>query len=60
MIRTAETSHAFYSNLRGDLPTIDRGEGVYLYDTNGKRYLDGSSGPVACNIGHGVKENVKT
>ena len=56
MIRTAETSHAFYSNLRENLPTIDRGEGVYLYDTNGKRYLDGSSGPVACNIGHGVKE----
>ena len=26
--------------------------GVYIYDENGKRYLDGSSGPVACSLGH--------
>ena len=33
------------------------GEGVYLYDTNGKRYIDGCSGKAAAsNIGHGVKE----
>ena len=51
-----DTGHGFHSDMHGALPTIDRGEGVYLYDTNGKRYLDGSSGPVACNIGHGVKE----
>jgi len=51
-----DTGHGFHSDMHGTLPTIDRGEGVYLYDTNGKRYLDGSSGPVACNIGHGVKE----
>jgi len=56
MKRTAESSHVFQSNMRVTLPVVERGEGVYLYDTNGKRYLDGSSGPVACNIGHGVKE----
>ncbi|WP_213309198.1 aspartate aminotransferase family protein [Paraburkholderia sacchari] len=28
-------------------------EGVYLYDTNGKRYIDASGGPMAVNIGHG-------
>jgi adenosylmethionine-8-amino-7-oxononanoate aminotransferase len=32
-----------------------RAEGVYLWDTEGKRYLDGSSGPMTCNIGHGNK-----
>lgn len=31
---------------------LDRAEGVYLYDVNGKRYLDGSSGAMVSNIGH--------
>ncbi|MEZ5912502.1 MAG: aminotransferase class III-fold pyridoxal phosphate-dependent enzyme [Paracoccaceae bacterium] len=34
------------------LPEIDRAEGVYMWDTDRKRYLDGSSGPVICNPGH--------
>ena len=34
-------------------PTIERGEGCYLYDDRGKRYLDFSSGLVAVNLGHG-------
>ncbi|PJB58267.1 MAG: aspartate aminotransferase family protein, partial [Bacteroidetes bacterium CG_4_9_14_3_um_filter_41_19] len=32
---------------------IKRGEGVYLYDYDGKRYLDFSSGLMNVNIGHG-------
>ncbi|MBP0640221.1 aminotransferase class III-fold pyridoxal phosphate-dependent enzyme [Cupriavidus sp. AcVe19-6a] len=28
-------------------------EGVYLYDTKGKRYIDASGGPMSVNIGHG-------
>jgi adenosylmethionine-8-amino-7-oxononanoate aminotransferase len=35
------------------LPRIARGEGVWLIDTDGNRYLDASSGPVASNLGHG-------
>ncbi|MDP2732228.1 MAG: aspartate aminotransferase family protein [Hoeflea sp.] len=31
---------------------LDRSEGIYLYDTTGKRYLDGSSGAMVSNIGH--------
>ena len=34
-------------------PVIIRGEGVWLYDDAGNRYLDMSSGPVTANIGHG-------
>ncbi|MFK7890906.1 MAG: aspartate aminotransferase family protein [Granulosicoccus sp.] len=30
-----------------------RAEGIYLWDDTGKQYLDGSSGPMTCNIGHG-------
>ena len=31
---------------------IARGEGSYLYDTAGRRYLDGSAGAAAFSIGH--------
>ena len=36
--------------------TVIRGEGIYFYDSEGKRYIDGSGGPMVVNIGHGVKE----
>jgi adenosylmethionine-8-amino-7-oxononanoate aminotransferase len=42
--------------LDQDYPVISHGQGVYLYDTDGKRYLDGSSGAVTATIGHNVKE----
>jgi adenosylmethionine-8-amino-7-oxononanoate aminotransferase len=34
-------------------PPIARGEGIYLWDVGGRRYLDASSGPVVSNLGHG-------
>lgn len=34
-------------------PAIVRGEGCYLYDDAGQRYLDFSAGLVAVNLGHG-------
>jgi adenosylmethionine-8-amino-7-oxononanoate aminotransferase len=34
-------------------PAIARGEGIYLWDAHGRRYLDASSGPVVSNLGHG-------
>jgi taurine--2-oxoglutarate transaminase len=36
-----------------DVPVIVRGEGVYMYDADGKQYADLSSGLVAVNLGHG-------
>ncbi|WP_050615303.1 aspartate aminotransferase family protein [Bacillus testis] len=41
--------------LDGTYTKIDYGKGVYLYDENGKKYLDASSGAVTVNIGHGVE-----
>jgi len=32
---------------------VDRGEGVYVYDTDGKRYLDGTASLWYCNVGYG-------
>lgn len=34
-------------------PRIARGEGIYLWDANGRRYLDATAGAVVANIGHG-------
>ena len=39
-----------------DLHKISRGEGIYLWDESGRRFIDGSSGPICVTIGHGVKE----
>ncbi|HEV7612875.1 MAG TPA: aminotransferase class III-fold pyridoxal phosphate-dependent enzyme [Steroidobacteraceae bacterium] len=38
------------------LPRIERGEGSYLFDTAGKRYLDGSGGPAVFCLGHAHPE----
>ena len=32
---------------------IERAEGVFIYDTLGRRYYDASGGPFAVNLGHG-------
>jgi adenosylmethionine-8-amino-7-oxononanoate aminotransferase len=39
-----------------DVPIIERGEGCYVYDTHGKRYLDGLSALYCVNLGHGRAE----
>jgi adenosylmethionine-8-amino-7-oxononanoate aminotransferase len=36
-------------------PILDRAEGIYLYDTDGKQYIDVSGGPMAVNLPHGDK-----
>jgi adenosylmethionine-8-amino-7-oxononanoate aminotransferase len=40
----------------GDVPVITRGDGVWVYDENGKRYLDGLSGLFTVQVGHGREE----
>ena len=45
-------SHLFYqSRLRR--PLVDRAEGIYIWDQDGRRVIDGSSGAMVVNIGHG-------
>src|SRR4051794_16766676 len=39
-----------------ELPIIVRGEGSYVYDEHGKRYLDGLSALFCVNAGHGRAE----
>ncbi len=50
-MNAAGKSHLFYqSRLRR--PRLARAEGVYLWDVDGRRYLDGSSAAMVCNIGY--------
>jgi adenosylmethionine-8-amino-7-oxononanoate aminotransferase len=44
-------SHLFYQT-GGRRPRVSRAEGIYLWDSSGKRYIDASSGPMVSNIGH--------
>ena len=37
----------------GALPIFERGDGCYLWDSDGNRYLDGLAGLFCVNIGHG-------
>lgn len=37
----------------GALPKISHGRGVYLWDTDGRQYIDGSGGPAVFSVGHG-------
>jgi adenosylmethionine-8-amino-7-oxononanoate aminotransferase len=39
-----------------EVPVIVRGEGCYVFDEHGKRYLDGLSALYCVNIGHGRAE----
>ncbi len=38
---------------QGTLPKISHGRGVYLWDADGRQYIDGSGGPAVFSIGHG-------
>jgi adenosylmethionine-8-amino-7-oxononanoate aminotransferase len=48
--------HVFYRKLVRTYPLVVRGEGIYLYDENGKQYIDGSGGAIVVNVGHGQRE----
>ncbi len=48
------TRHGSYTG--GEVPTIVRGDGAYIYDIHGKRYLDGLSGLFVVQAGHGREE----
>ncbi|WP_312718356.1 aspartate aminotransferase family protein [Mobilicoccus sp.] len=48
------TRHSSYDGA--DVPTIVRGEGAYVYDAFGRRYLDGLAGLFTVQVGHGRTE----
>ena len=50
------TRHSHYYDGSGHVPVIVRGEGAYIWDDQGRRYLDGLSGLFTVQAGHGRKE----
>lgn len=51
-----ETEHSLVHTYNRFPVVLDRGEGVYLYDTEGKKYLDFAAGIAVCGLGYGNKE----
>lgn len=49
-------SHLIKPLIGEHYPTIDYGKGVYLYDTEGREYVDACSGAVTANLGHGMED----
>jgi adenosylmethionine-8-amino-7-oxononanoate aminotransferase len=59
-IQTGERppSHLFYvTRLRR--PLVERAEGIYFWTQDGRRFIDGSSGPMVSNIGHGNRHVIE-
>jgi adenosylmethionine-8-amino-7-oxononanoate aminotransferase len=52
-------THVFHRALRSTLPVAARGDGVYIVDTAGKRYLDASGGAAVSCLGHSDAEVVQ-
>jgi adenosylmethionine-8-amino-7-oxononanoate aminotransferase len=50
------TRHSHFYDGSGHVPVIVRGEGAYIYDDQGKRYLDGLAGLFTVQAGHGRRE----
>ncbi|QCW51293.1 aspartate aminotransferase family protein [Nocardioides dongxiaopingii] len=51
------TRHGSYGGPHGaDVPVIVRGEGAYIFDDKGKRYLDALAGLFVSQLGHGRTE----
>ncbi len=48
--------HVLYRRAGHPRPMVEQADGVYLYDTEGRRYLDASGGAIVVNVGHGVRE----
>lgn len=48
--------HVFYPDLNNNFPIIEKGKGLYLWDTTGKKYVDACCGALVSHIGHGVEE----
>lgn len=45
-------SHVFHRHCHQEYPKISKGQGVYLFDSNGNQYLDGCGGAAVSNLGH--------
>lgn len=45
-------SHVLHRDLKNPLPRAVKGEGAYIFDSTGRKYLDASGGPAVSCLGH--------
>src|SRR6476620_8883290 len=56
----SERTHVFPLELGRAMPVIARGDGVWIEDTAGRRYLDAmSGGSMAATLGHGRRDIIE-
>lgn len=46
------TGNALFYQASGQLPLVSHADGIYIWDVDGKRYIDACSGAITCNLGH--------
>ncbi|WP_321390139.1 aspartate aminotransferase family protein [Emcibacter sp.] len=59
----ADKRDALFYQAGGHLPISSHADGVFIWDTEGKRYLDACAGAITCNLGHNhpaIKEAMKS
>jgi len=47
----SKDNHVLSVMMNHAYPVIERGEGIYLVDEDGKRYIDSAGGPLLCSLG---------
>ncbi len=45
-------NNALFYLTSNDMPLVSHADGIYIWDTTGRRYIDACSGAITCNIGH--------
>ena len=53
-------SRIFHRKLSGSLPVALKGQGVYIIDSDGRRYLDASGGAAVSCLGHSNSRVIQT
>lgn len=56
MAQCQQEDYIFHRTFKKEWLKISYGEGIYLFDTKGTRYLDACAGVHVVSIGHGIKE----
>jgi adenosylmethionine-8-amino-7-oxononanoate aminotransferase len=51
-IDPAMSNSALFYLTSDDMPLVSHASGIYIWDTQGRRYIDGCSGAITCNVGH--------
>lgn len=56
LLNGSAADNIFHRQVPRAYPVVVRGEGAYLWDESGKRYLDGAGGVLVAILGQGVDE----